>query len=552
MARIASHRSMMQYGAVARMRLQMLGHSVRTGRGRFDFLAQFATWGTYLLLGTVFAVSFGSGAYYLLRDKPIADFNIVMWAALLMWQLTPLMAISFREEYDLSDLARYPLGFGAYYVLFLFFGFFDLSTIFGFAALLGISVGIFFARPGLLPIALLGLALFAAFNILLNRAIFAWLDRWLAQRRSRELLGIVFFALIVAFELMNPALYPSHGHLPVHFVRILLILAPLASLFPPGLVVGGMHGVSASHLLDASVAIIGLVAWTTLPGVLLGVRLRAQHRGENLSQAPAQKQQAAPAKAATGKSWLDVTGPIAAVMVKEAHYLKRSYQLLYGLVAPLILMLVFTGSPHNNEKGGLIAAPAHLLLPLAVVYSFLGLTRLIFNSLGSESAGLQFYFVSPVPFWKVMLGKNLFHLILLGVEIVVLWAIAVLRVGLPTTHSVVLTLCAMTFIVPANFLAANLVALYMPYRMNLSRITRAQGATANNLVGLLAQLIVAGISLLAGYVASVKGGTWLAALVLLIMGFFASLAYWTILKGLGKRAHRRVDLLLNDLTRAAS
>ena len=33
---------------------------------------------------------------------------------------------------------------------------------------------------------------FAAFNILLVRAIFAWIDRWLAQRRTREILGAVF------------------------------------------------------------------------------------------------------------------------------------------------------------------------------------------------------------------------------------------------------------------------------------------------------------------------------------------------------------------------
>lgn len=551
MAGIASPRSLIQYAAVARMRLQMMGHSVRTGRGRFDVLAQIATWGTYLFLGTVFAVAFGSGAYYLLRDKPIDDFNLVIWAALLMWQLTPLMAISFREEYDLSDLARYPLGFGAYYVLFLFFGFFDLSTIFGLAALSGISVGIFFARPGLLPIALLGLAVFAAFNILLNRAIFAWLDRWLAQRRSREMLGIFFFAIIVALELMNPALYPSHGHIPLQILQVLAILLPLTHLFPPGLVVGAMQAVAAHHLVDAAAALSVLLGWTVLPAVILGIRLRAQHRGENLSQAPAQKQKDPAAKNNTGASWLDVTGPIAAVMVKEAQYLKRSYQLLYGLVAPLLLMLVFTGSPHSHE-GGPIAAPTHLLLPLAVVYSFLGLTRLVFNSLGGESSALQFYFYSPVPFWKVMLGKNLFHLILLGVEIIVLWIIAVLRVGLPATDSVVLTLCAMTFIVPANFLAANFVALYMPYRMNLSRIARAQGATANNMVSLLVQLVVAGIALLAGYVASAKGGIWLAAIVFLIMGFFTCLAYWTLLRGLGQRARRRVDILLNDLARTAN
>jgi ABC-2 type transport system permease protein len=548
MAGVTTHRSLTQYAAVARMRMQVMGHSVRTGRGQFDMAAQLASWASYLVLGTLFAGSFGAGAYYTVRGPQMTYFALVLWGALSMWQLTPIMAISFREEHDLSGLARYPIGFGAYYILFLFFGFFDLSTIFGFAALLGIAAGIGLARPELLPAALPGLALFAAFNILLNRAIFAWISRWLAKRRSREMLGVFFLLFVIAMEFINPALHHINGHIPIRLLLALKTLLPLNALLPPGLICSSMQGILTPHLASVFASLAGMAAWTALPAVILAGRLHSQSRGESLSEAPARAAALPRRKAETHSSWLDVTGPVAAIMVKEARYLMRSYQLLYGLVAPLILMLVFTGTPEHHNAGALVT-PLRFLFPIAVFYAFLGLTRLNFNSLGAEGSGLQFYFVSPVPFWKVMLGKNLFHCMLLTVEVVVLWIIAVLRAGPPSASELLLTLCAITFIVPANFLAANLIALHMPYRMNFSRLGRPQGATANNLLSLLSQLVILGLCALAYFTAITFGGPWAATVVLLLMGVAAGATYWFLLKGLGQRAQRRMDVLLNDLAR---
>jgi len=58
---------------------------------------------------------------------------------------------------------------------------------------LGIWSGIALARPGMAGWTALALAVFAFFNILLVRAIFAWVDRWLAQRRTREIVSALFF-----------------------------------------------------------------------------------------------------------------------------------------------------------------------------------------------------------------------------------------------------------------------------------------------------------------------------------------------------------------------
>ncbi len=549
MAGIASRRSLEQYESVARMRMQMLTHSVRTGRGQLDAFAQFSALATYLFLGTVFAVAFGVGAYHIVASKRIGEFDLLPWGALLMWQLTPIMAISFREEHDISGLARYPLGFGAYYILFLFFGLFDLSTIFGMASLTGIAVGTGLARASLLPPLLCGLALFAVFNVLLNRAIFAWLNRWLAQRRTREILGAIFFLIFIGAELMNPAVHAFHGHLPGDALDLLMALKPLDRALPPGLIAGAVVSVAPGHLLNSAGLLTGMLGWTILPGALLAVRLRAQYRGESLSEAGAPKTEAARGKAATSSGWVDVTGPLAAVMVKELRYLMRNYQLLYGLAAPLLLMLIFTGSPRHPNGG--IAIQGQFLYPVAVLYAFLGLTRLIFNSLGTEGPGLQFYFTSPVPFRKVMLAKNLFHLGLLTVEIAVLWIIAVFRAGPPTGAAIAVTLCAMTFAVPVNFVAANLISLQVPYRMTQRRFGRPQGATSNNLLSLVTQLVVGGTCALVYFATDAFVHPWLAAGVFLVMAAFAGLAYRLVLRRMDTLARHRIEPLLADLARAS-
>ena len=48
------------------------------------------------------------------------------------------------------------------------------------------------------------LLLFAIFNILLARTIFTWVERWLAQRRTREILGVIFLFVIISFQFIGP------------------------------------------------------------------------------------------------------------------------------------------------------------------------------------------------------------------------------------------------------------------------------------------------------------------------------------------------------------
>ena len=79
-------------------------------------------------------------------------------------------------------------------------GFLTPSTIVGCFALLAAAVGIGVAKPALALPALIVLAVYALMNIFLTRMIGAWMERWLANRRFREIFGVLMALMIVGFQ----------------------------------------------------------------------------------------------------------------------------------------------------------------------------------------------------------------------------------------------------------------------------------------------------------------------------------------------------------------
>src|SRR5260370_28370220 len=103
------------------------------------------------------------------------------------------MATSFTNNHDSSDLLRCPLSYRSYFLVRLAYGSFDIAPALGSMWLAGILVGIGFAPPPLFPWAGLVLLAFALVNLLIMLMVFSWVERWLALRRSRGILGCVFF-----------------------------------------------------------------------------------------------------------------------------------------------------------------------------------------------------------------------------------------------------------------------------------------------------------------------------------------------------------------------
>jgi len=195
-----------QYGALAAMRWQLLKNSLRSNTGVFELGARTISYFIYGAMGLGLGVGAGAVAYMLVSHRMLLLLPIEFWIVCLIWQMVPIALASFQEQFDMGALLRYPVNFGSYYLLFLVFGLLDISTLLGGLCCLGIFCGISVVLPEMFGWTALGLVGLAVFNVLLARTIFAWIDRWLAQRRTREIVSGIFLLFLISLQLLNPAL----------------------------------------------------------------------------------------------------------------------------------------------------------------------------------------------------------------------------------------------------------------------------------------------------------------------------------------------------------
>jgi ABC-2 type transport system permease protein len=190
-------------------------------------------------------------------------------------------------------------------------------------------------------------------------------------------------------------------------------------------------------------------------------------------------------------------------------------------------------------------------LPLGVAYSFLGLTRFIYNNLGGEGAGVQLYFLSPTPFRKIMLGKNIVHTLIFLVELALVSLIVAYRSGMPSAQMLAVTLAWLLFAVPAQLAMGNVLSITMAYRMNMARMSREQGSTGNSLLSLVVQVAVFAVGAAVYVPLNMTGHIGLAAPILLLLAAGSFWFWQRTLANAGAMAAARKESLVATLYRAA-
>jgi ABC-2 type transport system permease protein len=556
-----------QYTAMAQLRWSIFSHSLRSSKGALELGARTVANLLYAALGLAIGLGAGAGSYLIASNNAWEYVPIVFWAMCFLWQMVPIMLASFQEQFDLGILLRFPVRFGSYMLLYLVFGLLDISTILGSLACLGIWIGVAVARPDLLGWTTLSLAVFAVFNILLVRTIFVWIDRWLAQRRTREILGAVFMLGLLSLQLLNPALYQKRHarhkgaderaeqlrEAQARYEPVLEQADAVQQWLPPGLAAQALRQGVEHDALGSLTSLDALGLYAVLVGGLLALRLKAEYRGENLGSAPARAKAAPSRGRAVSPGYEDKTarslvgsGPIAAVIEKDVRSLLRTLPLLYAIGAPLLLVLVFSGVfIHNGGGSGAPVFP--LSLPVCMVYAQLGFTQIFYNSLGTEGAGIQLYFLSPTPIRTVLLAKNLLHSCLFALVALVAGVLAGLRLGIPDPAVIAATAAWVLFSLPCNLAAGNIFSLKMPYRVNPGRISRQRGSQANALLSLLVQLCVLAVG------AAVFAVCWhldrmgLATPVFLVLAVAAFFVWRRVLSNVDAIAYQRRDTLMATL-----
>jgi len=543
----AAPQARQQLAAVAELRWRTFVNSLHSGRGRLEFASRILIGIAFVTGGVGGAVGLGKAAWFLISQGDAEWLGTLLWPVFLFWQLFPLMATVFTRNVEPPSLLRFPLGYRTYFLIRLAYGSLDPATIVASLWLLGITFGIGVARPSLLPWATAVLLTFAFVNILLARMVFAWLERWLAQRRTREIMGVLFFIFILSLQLLGP-LIAVYGHKSKPEARLLgQEFSSAQRPLPPGLAASAIAGTAQGRPRASLISFLLLWLYGIAFFWLLNFRLRAEYYGENLSETDRRK--ASPLEVPAlrpGWSVPGLPGPVAAVFEKELRYLSRSGPMLFTLIVPLFMLLVFRTSGHD---GGLFEHAPEFTFPIGAAYSLLLLTNLSYNNFGADGSGIQFFFASPVRFRQIMAGKNLAHSAVFALEVVLVWLGTCLLYRPPSIEVTLATVAGILFVVPIDLAAGNLFSIYSPSRMEAGVFGRQRASLTTVLAsfGIRGALFAGGALLL--WLAHRYGNSWVEIPVFLLPAVFALSAYTLALNLIDQIALDHRENLISQLGR---
>ena len=472
------------------------------------------------------------------------------------------------SSFDPSSLIRFPLRFGRYFILRLFIGLLTPSTIVGCVALMAAAVGIGVADSALaLPSAAV-LAVYAVANIFLMRMIGAWLERWLANRRFREIFSALMALTVVGFQFF------SFQHSPgrVYGGRASLILHLVNGSgtglrwLPPGF---AAHAIlDWGHPISAILNFAALMASAALFAAVFAIRLRKQFLGEFLSDSPRirtkahanqrSREIAQPiSMASSGERAQPERLPVRAVrrgfapivvacLRKEWLTFRGNSAQMIGLLTPLFFVMIFSRTLSQGHSA--------YFLPAAIAYVLFGALAGLYNVFGADGKGVQLYLLAPVRLLDVIVAKNLMSLLVIIAEAAAAWLLVSLltRAPIPVATQVSTGLWTI-FVIGTNLALGTLRSIQAPRRFVPGQVQRRGATPTNRTSGLLILLVLFGsvalevpVILLGGYF----GEPWLGVWIFGPLAVAAVAAYVVLLRNAEQiiMAHR--DVFAEELCKA--
>jgi len=541
-----------QLTAIAWLRWLLFVNALRTTQGTLELISRIVVSLAFTVGGLGGGILMAVMASIFISEGKPGMLALLLWPIFIFWQAFPIMATAFTNNPDASDLLRFPLSYRSYFLVRMAYGAFDPVTVLVGLWSFGILAGVGFAKPGLMPWTLLVLLAFAAFNLLFMQMTFAWVERWLAQRRTREIMGVLFVLLMLSLQLIGPLAGRFGKRARPDIQRLVEIIAPAQGVLPPGLAADAIAQAVLSQFLVGLSSLALLCAFVLIIGYVLHVRLLAQYRGENLSEVAAVSALPKDRSIRLGWNLPGFAAPVAAVFEKEVRYLLRSGPMLLTLIMPIFVLVVFRLGPMNSARhaGVIFARTPDMAFPLATAYSLLMLTNLAYNNFGGDAGGIQFFYASPASFRQIVLAKNLTHAVILALETVLAWIAVSFLYGPPTPDVTIAALAGLLFAAPVNFSAGNLLSFYSPKKLDYSKFGRQRASQLTVLISLGVQFIVVGVGVGAFWMARHYGNFWIASVILLLLAGISLSAYRMILNRVDGLALARRETLVTELCRA--
>ena len=541
-----------QIRLVAGLRWRILRNLMRVRNSRLDIIG--------LIFAAIFAGAFviglcwlfGWGAYFSVSKGRFDWFLLLFWSIGLFWQAFPLFVAGFGAPFEFRTLLRFPLRFGAFYVIGLAYGLADFAAICGAGWLLSIAVGVGIARLALLPQVVLVVVLFIWMNITLERLLSSWLERLLARRRTRELLFGLFILLSVSAQFLRPAIihYTEGAHAPVSLQRLVSYLSP----FPPSLAGAAVIAAGEGHWLQFLTSVGSLLIYILILSALLWRRFDAQYRGEELSET------SAPAKAATYQSpaaterksdpFGFLSPQLGAILAKEVKYLVRNGFVLISLLMPPLLVLLF-----SSQFAGKHPSVTHTRItpdtffPGMMGYLILMLMTPAYNCFAYESKGIRNYYTAPIRFRDVLLAKNLMHAAILTFEIALATTLLSIRIGLPSVPVLTATILALVFAVASQFAIADWVSLSFPRKLEYGSMRGQRGSGVSVWIAFGVQILLAGICTVILFAGRWTKNPWLPAEAFAALAVASLGGYFAALDALSNVAEKKKEVLIETLSK---
>jgi ABC-2 type transport system permease protein len=547
-----------QLKLVAGLRWSILRNSLRNKNSRRDLIGIVIAGVASGALVIGLCVGFYVGTYLFLTQGHDSWMALPFWAIFLWWQVFPVLLAGFGANFEFKTLLRFPLSLKTFYLLGLGYGFAHFAAVSSLCWIGSMLVAATIARLSAVPLLLVVCLLFLLLNVTLERLVGSWLERLLAKRRARELFVGIFLLAIVSMNFLSPFLQRYRNSSEPTFLHFLPYLG-----WTPGSLAGSAIPATGSYGSHAAlIGLAGLCAWLIALGTLLWFRFKAQYLGEEISESAPEKQRKKarfgivagvvgqkPDLPARGWESLPFLSPqVFGVMVKEFRYLTRNSFSFITFLLPPIMVVVFsfrftgTNSPLKEHAGG-----SEMFFPAVMAYLILMLLSPAYNSFSFEGKGILVFFMAPIRFREVLLGKNLLLLSLISLELIVSLTLMVWRVGWPTMPHFFATIGATVFAVTGQLTIANWSSLSFPKKMEIGKFKgqRNNGAAVWTAFGV--QILVGGIAAVVLLAGRWFGDPWFPAAAFVGLTIAAFGGYVASLDSLDRLAEKKKELLIDTL-----
>jgi ABC-2 type transport system permease protein len=558
------HLSRQQFATITWLRWRIFVNSLRSKGATGELVAKVISYPILALMVLGPSTGAGFASWYFVSQGMEPYLAIPLWIIVILWQFIGVSTSATGPSFDLGTLTRFPMRYRDYLLMRLSFGLLDPPTLAGICCLFAMSLGIGIAAPALFTWSAINLFVYAVCLILFSRMIYSWTERWLAQRRTRELLTGVILVASLGFQFVGQfaqKLGTGHHAPPSPFMlKTAKILVAINWWLPPGLPASSIDHMQAGRPLIAAAASMGLLAYTALFLLVLHVRLRAQYLGENLSEAPAAQKKSITsrvkysasqtvANAGTSSSFLSPT--VAANLIKEIRYLLRSGPKLYVLIMPVFVVFLFSmrtsglnyvGFGHRGLEG--------ILFSYGCAYTQLLFVGMLYNSLGSDGAGTQFYFIAPLRFRDVMLAKNLLTFVIFCIEAILIYIVAAFLTTPAPLDLTAATVAWSLFALFLNMSIGNVRSIVSPKAMDPAKVRSQNVSGLNSLISLGVVIICITLGSIMFYVCRyLHTSYWMAAGVFTILAAFAFVLYVIVMNRVDGIAASHVEDLIGTLSK---